>query len=272
MPKFLKIKRVFGTPQANRIYRRTEQALLRERIHETRKNLANTDQQLLPLHLRLASSLDWSDWSKIDSLTLATQENTLISATKRQKEKYDRLAAVTLKTEKKTFMANTVVNLSDRQLTEEECSVLAKGANFAIVPDTVPVEEIISNVESSIRNLPQDVADEIRTEAARVLSKAKPPKSNLTSNEKKTIINLYADQNILILPADKGNATVIMKTEDYNNKIKELLDPNTYKKLKRDPTDSIVRKTNSLVKASSIEPDIQKRIIQPEALPPVWFT
>ena len=93
----------------------------------------------------------------------------------------------------------------------------------------------------------------------------------MTSNEKKAIRNLYADQNILILPADKGNATVIMKTEDYNNKIKELLDPNTYKKLKRDPTDSIVRKTNSLVKASSIEPDIQKRIIQSEALPPRMY-
>ena len=38
------------TPQANRIYRRTENAMLRERIHYTRKELALNDQELLVVY------------------------------------------------------------------------------------------------------------------------------------------------------------------------------------------------------------------------------
>ena len=41
----------------------------------------------------------------------------------------------------------------------------------------------------------------------------------------------------VILPADKGNATVIMEREDYDRKIGELLnDTSTYHKLPKDTT------------------------------------
>ena len=40
----------------------------------------------------------------------------------------------------------------------------------------------------------------------------------------------------MILPADKGNATVLMTREEYDNKIEELLTTDIYWILKRDPT------------------------------------
>ena len=40
----------------------------------------------------------------------------------------------------------------------------------------------------------------------------------------------------VILPADKGNATVVMNKEDYDTKIRGMLETSTYRQLQRDPT------------------------------------
>ena len=39
----------------------------------------------------------------------------------------------------------------------------------------------------------------------------------------------------VILPADKGNATVVMRREDFNKKMRKLLDTTTYRQLKGAP-------------------------------------
>ena len=88
--------------------------------------------------------------------------------------------------------------------------------------------------------------------------------------EKQAIKSLNADKNITILPADKGNATVIMDTTDYKEKIEELLEPHTYKKLNQDPTGKILRKTNNLIKSSSIPSEKHRSLCKTEALPP-WL-
>ena len=41
----------------------------------------------------------------------------------------------------------------------------------------------------------------------------------------------------VILPADKGNATVVMERKDYDGKVRGLLnDTTTYQRLPKDPT------------------------------------
>jgi hypothetical protein len=66
--------------------------------------------------------------------------------------------------------------------------------------------------------------------------------------------------HLTILPADKGNATVILNTTDYKQKIASLLDDSAYKKLRKDPTDSIERTTIQLLKKSSLPDDLRKQI------------
>jgi len=145
---------------------------------------------------------------------------------------------------------------------------LSKGRNFAIVPAKLPVEEIIANVESGIRSLPIPTVEHITAETSRILQRAKPPKSNLTFGERTALKAPNQDREILILPADKGNATVIISTTD-ERKIETLLDPITYKKLPRDPTGRILRTTNQLIKYSTTvaAEDILK-LKKTEALPP----
>lgn len=55
--------------------------------------------------------------------------------------------------------------------------------------------------------------------------------------------SLKNNTSIKILPADKGRATVIMNTDEYNQKVSDLLsDEITYTKVQRDPTSVIERK------------------------------
>ena len=54
----------------------------------------------------------------------------------------------------------------------------------------------------------------------------------------------------MILPADKGNATVIMDRDDYQKMLDMLEEPTTYKKLKRDPTTKTEKHITQLLKVT----------------------
>ncbi|KAI8516223.1 hypothetical protein Bbelb_048040 [Branchiostoma belcheri] len=57
-----------------------------------------------------------------------------------------------------------------------------------------------------------------KTQVAGVLQSAKLPKPNITKGERTALTGLRKKKDVLILPADKGKATVIMDTEDYETK------------------------------------------------------
>ena len=80
------------------------------------------------------------------------------------------------------------------------------------------------------------------------LAKFKPPPTNLSPEEQKAIKALREAENVLIAPADKGNATVSMDQTAYDGKIGVLLaDTNTYRRLTRDPTQALERQMNALL-------------------------
>ena len=57
--------------------------------------------------------------------------------------------------------------------------------------------------------------------------------------------NFHQDESIHILPADKGDATVIMDKADYVSKVTDILSAPTYRPLQKDPTPSVERKIAS---------------------------
>ena len=71
IPRFLNLKNTTFTLQPGRIYRRAEQATLRECIHQTGKYLARYDQNLLELYLRLSGVLSLGHWDLVDGLTIS---------------------------------------------------------------------------------------------------------------------------------------------------------------------------------------------------------
>ena len=78
------------------------------------------------------------------------------------------------------------------------------------------------------------------------LQSASLPNSYLTPDEQKALKRLRKDENIVILPADKGRVTVVMDKTDCNDKMDSLVnDKQTYEVLKRDPTPALQRKVNN---------------------------
>ena len=71
----------------------------------------------------------------------------------------------------------------------------------------------------------------MRAEAIQELmkDKNKKPPSNLTSDNWKAMKSLKKDDNIMVLPADKGKCLVVMDRKDYIEKMEtKLQDETTY--------------------------------------------
>jgi hypothetical protein len=203
----------------------------------------------------LAHTLSAEDWDLIDRITTDKASHTADVTGTRQRKKFTHLhkaqhPTVALDTKK------TVINLSDVPLEESAVSALSKGLNYAVAPSRVPVKDIICGVEKAIKTLPIESAEEIRQETVRILKRSHIPKNNLSGAERRALRSLKDNNALTVLPADKGNAAVVLSTEDYNRKIATLLEGNTYTKLKKDPTDSIERKTVLLLKKSQLGDEV----------------
>ena len=77
--------------------------------------------------------------------------------------------------------------------------------------DTHPTPgEIIAATEATARGLDQKSADALRLGVGATLRKARLPRPNLSSVQRIVHWSLKIDTNIVIVPANKGRATVVM--------------------------------------------------------------
>ena len=129
-----------------------------------------------------------------------------------------------------------VVNLTDCSLSKPQEDLLRLGLNFAPAPTKLPVVDTIAAVEEGARQLSEEDAEDLQGRVCGILRHAKPPKDNLTKEQRKALKELRSLENEVILPADKGNATVMITREDYDRKMRVMLNTATYKRLKKDPT------------------------------------
>ena len=86
--------------------------------------------------------------------------------------------------------------------------------------------------------------------------------TNISKEQSRALRNLKKDKDITIVPADKGRAVVVMNTNDYDNKISDLLnDEKTYIKItdkSKNPTNKVEQDLNKMlrsIKSDSSEKD-----------------
>jgi hypothetical protein len=72
----------------------------------------------------------------------------------------------------------------------------------------------------------------------------------------------------LFFTGDKGNSTMVPDTADYNWKIAALLEDHSYRKLRKDPTESVERKTVLPLKKSSIYEEVCHQLRPQSSWPP----
>ena len=72
--------------------------------------------------------------------------------------------------------------------------------------------------------------------------------SNLRSDERRALTSLRARNDIMILPADKGNSTVILDKDDYSEKIWLHIHEGPYTEVKTDPGPRFRKRLVSLLR------------------------
>jgi len=172
-----------------------------------------------------------------------------------------------------------VVNLSSKKLGQSEVNLLAKGLNFVPKPPKPTQEEVQSAISQFSRRLkltqffhnskprspkpfvyksgwspddqliPEDILKEIETlekETSKIKLQNGPP--NLSKQEKLAIKSLKADKDIIIKPADKGSATVIMDKSEYVMEAnRQLSNTLHYKKLSQPVFPQISNRVDEII-------------------------
>ena len=72
------------------------------------------------------------------------------------------------------------------------------------------MNEYIVQTEKACGNLREDERDQLRAEVCSALKSTGLPKSNISKEERAAIRSVGKDKTIIVLPADKGKATVVM--------------------------------------------------------------
>ncbi|XP_068674425.1 uncharacterized protein [Montipora foliosa] len=166
-----------------------------------------------------------------------------------------------------------VLNVSSKPLNTTETIALQKGTNFTLPPKKIPTAEIVAAVESGISGLPVKDTLVLRSQVTEVLQRASVPPPNLPQAELRALYNLRTDQDRLVIPADKGNCTVVMDRKDYDDKVQQMLsDQGTYKVLDKDPTQRTERKLNeklaNLKRENKISDSLYNKLRSSDGLPP----
>ena len=73
---------------------------------------------------------------------------------------------------------------------------------------------------------------------SRSFSNSQTTKTELIS-EREALGALRKNKDIIVLQADKGNATVVLDTVDYEKKAMAILDHPPFRQLQKDPTSQI---------------------------------
>ena len=110
-------------------------------------------------------------------------------------------------------------------------------------------------IEDAALKIPKARADELRWNLGQALEKP-----NISKTERQALKSLQDDNSIIILPADKGNATVVMDSLEYFNKLADLIGNGGYYKVKKDLTLKTERKLSQiLVKNKDLIPQTKYR-------------
>ena len=113
--------------------------------------------------------------------------------------------------------------------------MLGKGLGFALAPRHVSSVDFAASVELSLRAV--DVSDRawVRREVSGLLKNFKPSGDNLTVDERKALKSLRGMDELIFLPADKGNCTVVLDRSSYECKLEDLIKDGPYKEVRSDP-------------------------------------
>ena len=144
---------------------------------------------------------------------------------------------------------NTVIYLSDEALNDEETELLSLGLKFCPTSEEYSLAKTSSKLEPILKKLDSGVESAATHDVASTLFNSKQRPSNLNIKQKMALKSLKKkSKDLKIVPADKGNATVVMTNSQYLQKMEDHLNSGTYSLLKKNLTESLSRKLDAVLK------------------------
>ena len=210
--------------RANNIIKRAERSLLNERIRQTNFTLDVLKEKHHIVKDKLRGELPEEAWIKVTDFIDAVIGHENHQVKTRQIKKHRALVAEKENADNSAIKGVTsesgakekwVVNLSSRSPTESEVSLLQHGLNYSVSTQKFLIKDIVVATEIACKDIPNDKAAELRARVVNVIKTTKPPKSNITKEERLALDKFKKDPNILIVPGDKGRATCVIDSTVY---------------------------------------------------------
>ena len=104
-----------------------------------------------------------------------------------------------------------------------------------------------------------------------VIRKATPPQDNLRKDQRRALKEFQNMEDVAILPADKGNATVVMSLDDYDEKLTKMLSTGTYCRIDKDPTQTQETRFARYLKRLEKTSQLYRRIRPTGSRPPLLY-
>ena len=159
----------------------------------------------------------------------------------------------TTPTPKTDNSSKTVINLSGEPLSTSETEVLSLGLKFVPTPTTDPTPDLAPLIQNVTKQLGEGMEASATYQVTSVLSnfdsRRDMTRDNLTPQQRTALKSLKARKaELKFLPADKGNALVVLTQDQYLDKVNDHLSSGSYTELTTDPTQSITNKLYRILK------------------------
>lgn len=157
--------------------------------------------------------------------------------------------------------SSMIANITEVDVPIQTQQLLALGTKFAINPPKTHRQTFVNMItdveyalnkiykeDEDLRNQKRQATHNILTNYANKQEKPDPTTTYYQDQFKQAKIWLSNHPEVVVTTADKGNKTVIMYREGYNEKMDNLLsDTNIYERISRDPTNQIITRHNKLI-------------------------
>ena len=152
------------------------------------------------------------------------------------------------------FQDPWLINLSDTYIPKGVSDILRLGVNFNSQFTSYKKDhifEIVEDIETNLMKFPEECHDEIRHKVLSISSKYLKKPSQISDVGKTIVKGLKLtreftknNKDLLVINPDKGNITVILKKQNYLEKMKTLLDDSAiYEKIDSDPLPKLQKTT-----------------------------
>ncbi|XP_050497247.1 uncharacterized protein LOC126878721 [Diabrotica virgifera virgifera] len=199
--------------------------------------------------------------------------------------KYNRLFNQELNLKLKT-KPGWIKNLSNVTLPDDISRFLSLGPKFSIEPivgKDIPIRDMLADVETIMHSVTDaQLRDVLVAKSTYIIT------DYVHKNNSKSSFNFYRamlhktrkflseNTNIIVMPSDKCNVTVVLEKQRYLDLCLQLLNSdNIYERLNRDPTNTVQTKCNNLIKelcsSGQIDDDTKKKLTGYKGVIPKFY-